>query len=309
MTGPTINDALDLYQSIRTQTVAEPKLLPHALAPLRRGIGHMPAASVDQGTVDSYVAWRTQAGCQPQTARRDLTILRAALHMAAKRGHIQAAPVLVLPPPGRRRIRVLTPDEVTALMREAGDPRIRLFVALALATGARRQALCELTWDRVDLDSRLIDLRAPHPRAAQRKGRAVVPISERLADMLAMVRPTSGTGPVIGLRKHAVNYHFNKARDRAGLGPDVTPHVLRHTAASIMVKSVPLIIASKMLGHSSTSITESVYVHLLADDLRAAADATAVLLPVAAPETAAAPPPRTLWHRLTAWAKRGRPAN
>lgn len=102
-------------------------------------------------------------------------------------------------------------------------------------------------------------------------------------------------------------WNFRKAVKRAGLGSDVTPHALRHTAASIMVKSVPLIHASKMLGHSNTKITEAVYVHLLADDLRSAADATAALLPApTTPPAPTLPAPRGRLARLAALLRRRR---
>lgn len=52
-------------------------------------------------------------------------------------------------------------------------------------------------------------------------------------------------------------------------------------ALRLMVRSVPLVLASRMLGHKSTRITEAVYVHLAVNDLRPAADATAALLPAA----------------------------
>jgi hypothetical protein len=50
------------------------------------------------------------------------------------------------------------------------DPRIRLFLPIGLATGARLAAILELTWHRVDLEQRIIDLRSPHPLAPQAPG-------------------------------------------------------------------------------------------------------------------------------------------
>ena len=48
-----------------------------------------------------------------------------------------------------------------------------LFIHFALATAGRMSAILELTWDRVDLVSRRINLRDPN-RSVTRKGRAVV---------------------------------------------------------------------------------------------------------------------------------------
>ena len=60
------------------------------------------------------------------------------------------------------------------ILREAVAPvpHLALFVELAIATGGRKSAICELTWDRVDFDGRLIDL---GKAASKIKGRATVP--------------------------------------------------------------------------------------------------------------------------------------
>ncbi|MDO5648834.1 site-specific integrase [Paracoccus sp. (in: a-proteobacteria)] len=269
----TVNQALDAYEAARRLTVAEPGNIKYITRAARRILGDVLARDVTQAVIDQFVSRRQAEGAGLQTARRDLTAVMSALRMANRRGEIPAPRYIVLPPRGTARQRFLTPDETQRLIQSAADPRLRLYIQLGLATAARRGALCDLTWDRVDLDRGIIDFRAPHPRAAQRKGRAVVPISAKIIAVLADHRAATQGDLVIGLRGPAVQYHFKRAVARAGLGPEVTPHVLRHTAASFMVKSVPLIIASRMLGHSNTKITESVYVHVTADDLRPAADA------------------------------------
>ena len=54
-----------------------------------------------------------------------------------------------------------------------------------------------------------------------------------------------------------------EARDRAGLGADVTFHVLRHTYASILVKAgVHLSVVAHSLGHADTRMVEKHYGHL-----------------------------------------------
>jgi len=51
--------------------------------------------------------------------------------------------------------------------------------------------------------------------------------------------------------------------------PPFTPHSFRHYFATRLIKAgVPLIIVSKILGHSDTQTTERIYVHLVSDDLR-----------------------------------------
>jgi site-specific recombinase XerC len=61
---------------------------------------------------------------------------------------------------------------------------------------------------------------------------------------------------------------------RAGIGPAVSFHVLRHTHASILaMRAVPMAVIARQLGHSDTRMTERHYAHLapnyVADTIRA----------------------------------------
>jgi integrase len=66
---------------------------------------------------------------------------------------------------------------------------------------------------------------------------------------------------------------FKKAARQAGLD-DVSPHTLRHTAASWMVqRGVPFPRVARYLGHKDSRVTERVYAHHAPDYLKEAADA------------------------------------
>jgi len=76
-----------------------------------------------------------------------------------------------------------------------------------------------------------------------------------------------------GHRVLSIKKGFRAACDRAGLS-DVTPHVLRHTAASWMAMAgVPMLEISRYLGHSSVAVTERVYAKLHPDYLKTASEA------------------------------------
>jgi integrase len=65
---------------------------------------------------------------------------------------------------------------------------------------------------------------------------------------------------------------FDPALQRAGLG-DLTPHELRHTAASLAVAAGANVKAvQRMLGHASAAMTLDVYSGLFDGDLDAVAD-------------------------------------
>ncbi len=60
------------------------------------------------------------------------------------------------------------------------------------------------------------------------------------------------------------------ARLRAATGIEFTPHVLRHTRATELIRAgVPIEIVSKMLTHRSVTTTSETYIHLGVEDVRA----------------------------------------
>lgn len=60
----------------------------------------------------------------------------------------------------------------------------------------------------------------------------------------------------------------------------VTPHDLRHTAASLAIASGANVKAvQRMLGHASAAMTLDIYAGLFGDDLDGAADALDALVP------------------------------
>ena len=66
---------------------------------------------------------------------------------------------------------------------------------------------------------------------------------------------------------------FNPARDSLKGFPKVTPHDLRHTAASLVVSAGGNVLAlARMLGHEDPSVTLKVYADLFDSDLDALAD-------------------------------------
>ncbi|MFR6531414.1 MAG: tyrosine-type recombinase/integrase [Staphylococcus simulans] len=61
----------------------------------------------------------------------------------------------------------------------------------------------------------------------------------------------------------SVNKALNKACKKLGI-KSITTHALRHTHASVLIHNgYSIQYISKRLGHSSTLVTQSVYLHLL----------------------------------------------
>ncbi len=144
---------------------------------------------------------------------------------------------------------------------------------MALATAARKTAILELTWDRVDFDRRVIKLATGQDHG--NKGRAIVPITNTLHAALLEARESALTPYVVeyAARKVGkVDKGFRAAAKDAWL--DVTPHDLRRTAAIWMAeRGVPMSEIASYLGHSDSRITERVYARYSPEYLKKAASA------------------------------------
>ena len=111
-------------------------------------------------------------------------------------------------------------------------PHVRLFVIVALATGARSGAILELTWDRVDLEAGIINLKSdetinPLTKRA-RKGRAVLPMSDEVRAALSEAKAAALSDFVIewnGERVESIKKGFGEACRRAGLMSRLPPPV------------------------------------------------------------------------------------
>lgn len=221
----------------------------------------------------AYIAACRAAGIQDGTIWTRLNHLRICLGWAVKMNMIERAPYIERPPQPKPRERYLSRAEIKKLLAAPSEPHIRLAIVLMLTTAARVTAVLELTWDRVDLERRQIDLRTG---STTRKGRAVVPINDTLIDALNQARSAALSDHVIewaGRRVASIKKGFKRTVERAELR-DVTPHVLRHTSAVHMAEAgVPMEEISQYLGHSNTSITASTYARFSPQHLRKAAGA------------------------------------
>src|SRR5690606_29945720 len=95
----------------------------------------------------AYAETRRSIGRADATILKEINVVRQALNWRKIGGASFEAP-----PAPQPRDRYLTKDEYRRLLDGCAQPHVRLFVVLALATAARKAALLQLTWDRVDFD-------------------------------------------------------------------------------------------------------------------------------------------------------------
>lgn len=255
---------------------------------LKGRFGNLPVDAVNADVCRDHAQARHTAGVSAGTIWTELTRLRSCLNWAQKRRVIREAPYVWVPRKPAPRDIVLTEEQVGALIDACVMPHMRLFVILAITTAARSGAILALTWDRVDLERGHIDLREPtmvNPLTKKaRKHRALVPITPEARAALQTardgaltnyviewnenVRKDGTVGPLLKIRKG-----FEMAVKRAGLPAGVTPHVLRHTAASWMEsEGVAMERIARLLGHRDPATTRKVYAKPEVESLRSAAN-------------------------------------
>lgn len=303
-----VTDILTEYATARGPKVAASDRLGYAIDALTgfwtgRSVGDVTpltcAAYVEHRKVKPAQGKRKARQLSPGTARRELGVLRAAINFAHRCGRITRPIAVELPERPEPRDRWLTRKEAAALIRAARTPQARLymplFILIGLYTGRRKEAILSLRWPQVDLEAGRIDFElSGRRRTNKRRGR--VPVPKRLLPHLRRARKR-GTemGYVLhidGERVEDIKKGFAGACRRAGLVtwkklgeaiidgpctcieamPTVTPHTLRHTAATwLMQAGTDLWQASGFLAMSMETLTRT-YGHHHPDHMREAAN-------------------------------------
>jgi integrase/recombinase XerC len=167
-----------------------------------------------------------------------------------------------------------------AVAADDGSPvglRDLAIMELLYATGIRVGELCALDLDEVDRSRRVVRV-----FGKGRKERSVpygVPAAAALDTWLQTARPKlvqPGSGPALflGARGGRIDQRTVRrlvhARIDAVDAPDLSPHGLRHTAATHLLEGgADLRSVQEMLGHSSLATTQ-IYTHVSAERLRRA---------------------------------------
>ena len=225
----------------------------------------------EERTLAHRYAWdRSQKGIRRATIWHELNILRTGMSWAAKPGRCLIDPVNVWLPrrAGSRNVR-MSAEQLQRLVEECRAPHLKLFVILAICTGARKTAILQLEWNRVNLEVREIDFRLDRDQddildSGGMKGRSIVPIGKRLLQELEVAKRWRTTDYVIehnGKPVLDVKTSLNAAMKRAGIeGKFYGAHAIRHSVATIIAdKGGELRQIQKLLGHEDFGTTDKIY--------------------------------------------------
>ena len=186
--------------------------------------------------------------------------------------------------PRRRRLpRALSRDETLTLLAAfrgrtpdglTGDSTLRVAVRLMVSTGVRVGELCKLRIEDISPDGASLRV---HGKGS-RDRIAYVADPDFRAELKALVlhrRNRAGPGTPVFVNRHGSRMRPQSIRTklrlvaaRAGLNRRITPHMLRHTAATLLIETgVDIRIVQRLLGHSSIATTE-IYTHVSDEALR-----------------------------------------
>lgn len=269
-----ISDVLTAYGEEHAPETDYPWNIGYAIARLNEYWGDRCVGEITETECRRYAAQRTakvggkERPASTGTTGNDLIYLQAAIRHDYRQGRLTREVPVWKPKRPEPRERWLTRSEVARLIRGArrslwARKHLPLFILCAYYLAARKEALLSLRWPQVDIERGRVDLNPPG-RERTTKGRPTLPIPRKLMTHLRYARKrgtdtgfviTYQGGPVKDLKKG-----WHRAVEKAELDGKVTPHTLRHTAATHMAMGgVPLKVISLYLGHASIRITEQVY--------------------------------------------------
>lgn len=259
VSGPRISALLDAYLEARKDRPSAPTMRGLAKT-LRPRFGALEPREVTDRLVMEHAKARLAAGLSRSTVVSDLILLRSAVNWAIRQRLVGPEQKLTFEMPVQRspaRDRWLTREEAKALIDACHAPHIRLFVRLALSTGARRTAILGLKWPQVDFKTNRIDF----GEGNRNKRRAIVPINATLRQELVAAKEAAASDYVVEYGGHHITdlrTGLEAAATRAGI-QHVHPHLFRHTAATWMVMDgVSLREVARFLGITELMV-EKVY--------------------------------------------------
>jgi integrase len=213
----------------------------------------------------------------PTTVNKEVALLKAMLNRAIVWGLLATNPILrvkKLPEP-EGRVRYLEAEEIERLLA-ACPPHLGPIVVCALHTGMRRGEILGLTWERVDMENRMI--RVTGTKSGKSRS---IPINDPLFEELRRLPRHLKTDYVFW--NHETETRFVSIKKawattlrKVGIA-NFRFHDLRHTFASYVQMGLGDLRATQvLLGHADPRMTQR-YAHLSDERLREAVRALSKL--------------------------------
>jgi integrase/recombinase XerD len=227
----------------------------------------------DPERVAGFVRALRRRGLADSSVARKTAAVKGLHRFRVAEGLARDDPTLVLDTAKRRSAlpKALTLEEVLSLLdtpdrSTAAGRRDRAILEFLYATGARVSEAADLDLADVDLEAAtaIVTGKGNKQRLVPLGNHAVASITAYLPDRMQMRRSGRDPGALFlnmrggRLTRQGLWGIVRKAAERAGVPPDrVSPHVLRHSAATHMVeRGADLRSVQQMLGHATITTTQ-----------------------------------------------------
>jgi len=221
----------------------------------------------------------TLAGLAPATVCRKVSVLSSFFSFLVDLGELDSNPArrIPLPKPASRIPNAISEDDAQQLIAAAGSPFERAMLLLMLTAGLRRSEVGAIRLEDVNLQNQTLLVRG---KGAKQRMVPLMPQTAQATQDYLAVRPEVNQ-PYLFLSpkgQRLANDFLNRALRRilarAGLAKRITPHMLRHTFATHLVRNgVDVRTVQELLGHSDLETTAN-YLH---SDTRAKQTAVALI--------------------------------
>ncbi len=241
--------------------------------------------TIELHSLRDYLATLRKQGLTSRSIARKLSALKQLYKFLMREGRIESDPVELLSVQvnEKRLPKHLSIDQIMSLIEAASgkseaDIRDRALLELWYATGARVTEMATLTISAIDWKDRVVKVKGKGNRSR------LIPISQAalewclkyrdirhewlrrhdLKDVETFFLSSRGTG----FTRQSVWRLVKKYAEKAGLGKDVWPHMIRHSFAThVLEGGADLRSVQELLGHRSIATTE-IYTHLSIENLK-----------------------------------------
>ena len=271
-------------------------------------LGEFSLTDIDDRRVGEYLdylknTYKTKQNKHPskQTVRHHYCTLNLIFEYAVKQKYLTTNPMKAIDVPklAKHKVDAFSKEEVRVFIKEIESLSLqqRLMYELLLTTGIRRGECFGLQWGDIDFANKTICIERNVTYTAQSgitvglpktaTGIRKIPITERVLALLTNYKTSeeklfsltnetflfhADTSPLLPRDPTYITKHMKKFIKKIGL-PDMSPHDLRHTCATILLESgADVKSVQDILGHADASTTLNYYVRSNIETMRNATE-------------------------------------